>query len=49
MDSLGFGERVIVQALKAPTGDFRDWRAITTWSESIAKALSEQVSQPVAE
>lgn len=36
---LGFAERAIVLALRAPEGDFRDWDAITTWAAEIAAAL----------
>jgi menaquinone-dependent protoporphyrinogen oxidase len=32
-------ERVAVNAVKAPDGDFRDWDAIRRWAESIASAL----------
>lgn len=36
---LGFGERAIVTALRAPEGDFRDWDDIAAWGEDIATAL----------
>jgi menaquinone-dependent protoporphyrinogen oxidase len=36
---LGFGERMIVKAVKAPEGDFRDWDAIRAWADQIAAAL----------
>jgi menaquinone-dependent protoporphyrinogen oxidase len=36
---LGFGERMIVKAVKAPDGDFRDWDAIRDWAEGIAREL----------
>jgi menaquinone-dependent protoporphyrinogen oxidase len=36
---LGFAERAIVLALRAPEGDFRDWDAIRRWAEGIADAL----------
>jgi len=36
---LGFGERALVAALRAPTGDFRDWAAIDAWAGDIAAAL----------
>lgn len=39
-DKLNFGEKMIVKALKAPTGDFRDWDAIEDWAQSVASALS---------
>jgi menaquinone-dependent protoporphyrinogen oxidase len=36
---LGFAERMIAKAVKAPTGDFRDWDAIRGWAEQIAEEL----------
>jgi menaquinone-dependent protoporphyrinogen oxidase len=36
---LGFAERLIVRAVKAPAGDFRDWAAIQAWASDIAAAL----------
>lgn len=36
---LGFGERAIVTALRAPEGDFRDWDGITAWAGEIADTL----------
>ena len=36
---LGFAERMIAKAVKAPTGDFRDWDAIRAWAEGIAEEL----------
>ena len=36
---LGFFERMILKMVKAPTGDFRDWAAITAWAQGIAAAL----------
>jgi menaquinone-dependent protoporphyrinogen oxidase len=39
--SLGFAEKAIVLALRAPEGDFRDWDAIAAWSGSIADALEQ--------
>lgn len=38
-DGLGFGEKAIVMALRAPEGDFRDWDEIRGWAEEIAEAL----------
>jgi menaquinone-dependent protoporphyrinogen oxidase len=38
-DRLGFPERAMVAALRAPYGDFRDWAAIERWSHDIAIAL----------
>jgi menaquinone-dependent protoporphyrinogen oxidase len=36
---LGFGERMMVKAVKAPEGDFRDWDAIASWTDEIAESL----------
>jgi menaquinone-dependent protoporphyrinogen oxidase len=38
--SLGFAERMIVKAVKAPQGDFRDWDAIDAWADEIAAFLT---------
>lgn len=36
---LGFGERALVTALRAPEGDFRNWDQIVDWAQNIASAL----------
>jgi menaquinone-dependent protoporphyrinogen oxidase len=36
---LGFGERMLVKAVKAPEGDFRDWDRIREWADAIAQQL----------
>lgn len=38
--SLGFAEKALVHALKAPEGDFRDWGEIDRWATGIAAHLS---------
>jgi len=38
--TLGFMERTITRALKAPEGDFRDLDAIRMWADEIAAALT---------
>ena len=38
---LGFAERMMVKAVKAPEGDFRDWGAISGWADEIARELSD--------
>jgi menaquinone-dependent protoporphyrinogen oxidase len=43
MKKLGLAEKLIVKALKAPIGDFRDWDAITSWAAGIADALKKEV------
>jgi menaquinone-dependent protoporphyrinogen oxidase len=37
--SLGVGERLIVHAVSAPEGDFRDWAAIRSWAREIVGVL----------
>jgi menaquinone-dependent protoporphyrinogen oxidase len=41
---LGFGERAMVTAMRAPLGDFRDWADIRAWADAIA---AELVNTPV--
>ncbi len=36
---LGFGERLIAKAVKAPEGDFRNWEEIRAWARGIAAEL----------
>lgn len=36
---LGFAERAIVAAVRAPDGDFRNWEAIDAWAGDIAGQL----------
>ncbi|MGD1996562.1 MAG: flavodoxin domain-containing protein [Anaerolineae bacterium] len=40
---LGLAEKLIVKAMRAPIGDFRDWDAITSWAAAIADALKNEV------
>jgi menaquinone-dependent protoporphyrinogen oxidase len=35
-DGLGFLERAAVKAAKQPLGDFRDWRDVERWADTIA-------------
>ncbi len=37
---LGFGEKAVVLAFRAPEGDFRDWDEIRSWAAEIAAALA---------
>lgn len=36
---LGIGERIVISAVRAPEGDFRDWEALTDWAKEIAIGL----------
>lgn len=38
-NELGFAERAMVRAFKAPEGDFRDWDDIRSWAKGIAVNL----------
>lgn len=42
MQEINLPEKLIVKALKAPAGDFRDWDAISAWAADIAEALQQQ-------
>lgn len=37
---LNLAERLIVKAIKAPVGDYRDWQAISAWASGIAQTFS---------
>jgi menaquinone-dependent protoporphyrinogen oxidase len=44
---LHFGERLIIKAVHAPLGDFRNWDAIRIWANEIAQALQTPVVREV--
>jgi menaquinone-dependent protoporphyrinogen oxidase len=44
-NQLGFAEKTVVRALRVPTGDFRDWDAVTTWAAHIAAELSQTTTR----
>ncbi|MGY1700266.1 flavodoxin domain-containing protein [Geodermatophilus sp. SYSU D00766] len=46
---LGFGERAMVTAMRAPVGDFRDWDAVRAWAGEIATALADSAVPAVGE
>jgi menaquinone-dependent protoporphyrinogen oxidase len=37
-------ERWMIRNVKAPLGDFRDWKAITSWAMAIAEGLKKSAS-----
>lgn len=39
---LGIGERMMVNAVKAPLGDFRDWNMIRAWANRIVAELQSE-------
>jgi menaquinone-dependent protoporphyrinogen oxidase len=44
LKDLNLAEKLIVKGVKAPTGDFRDWEAITTWAVAIGETLKGEAS-----
>jgi menaquinone-dependent protoporphyrinogen oxidase len=38
---LGIGEKLVVSAVRAPDGDFRDWDALAAWARGIAGQLKK--------
>ena len=47
LKKLNLAEKLIVKALKASVGDFRDWEAITAWATGIAETLKPGVTNDV--
>ena len=45
-ERLSFGERMIMTALRAPEGDFRDWEEISSWAVDIADILEAERQAP---
>ncbi len=45
-ERLSFGERMIMTALRAPEGDFRDWEEISSWAVGIADILEAERQTP---
>jgi menaquinone-dependent protoporphyrinogen IX oxidase len=39
-DRLGFGERAMVTAMRAPVGDFRDRAAVESWGAEVANEIA---------
>jgi menaquinone-dependent protoporphyrinogen oxidase len=46
MTKINFAERLIIKGVKAPTGDYRDWEAVTTWAKGIAESMKLPLTQP---
>jgi menaquinone-dependent protoporphyrinogen oxidase len=46
MDKLGFGERMLIKAMKGKTGDYRDWAKIDSWSRAIAESVKSHLAVP---
>ena len=45
-DELGIGEKLIIKAVRAPLGDFRDWPAVEAWAGEIAAELRPAPTAP---
>jgi|SRR5579871_97409 menaquinone-dependent protoporphyrinogen oxidase len=43
---LSFPERLVTKAIHAPIGDFRDWKSVEKWAESIAHDLTLTEAKP---
>jgi menaquinone-dependent protoporphyrinogen oxidase len=41
---LGLGERLMVRAVHAPSGDFRQWPAVAAWARVIGDSLIERAA-----
>ena len=41
VEKLNFLEKSMINTVKSPVGDFRDWEAITAWATAIAVELTE--------
>ena len=46
-DLLGLVERTTLRMVKAETGDFRPWVAITVWARRISSALKAELPEPM--
>mgnify|MGYP001028943184 FL=1 len=40
LDAVNFAEKLIIKAMRAPTGDFRKWDTIEAWAADIAETIS---------
>ena len=45
---MSFIEKWMIKNVKSPTGDFRDWDAISTWAAAIATELQGTATAPAA-
>ena len=43
MKKLNLIEKWMINNVKAPPGDFRDWDSVTSWARAIANVLKEKV------
>ena len=41
---LNLAEKLVVKAIRAPVGDFRDWDSISSWAAAIADALRIEIA-----
>lgn len=39
LEEMNFIERMLIKAMKASLGDYRDWKAISAWAEGVAREL----------
>jgi menaquinone-dependent protoporphyrinogen oxidase len=43
INKLGFLERMLIKAMKAPEGDYRNWEAIDAWAEELSQEMNASV------
>ena len=43
-EKLSLPEKLMAKGIKTPTGDFRDWEAITSWAKAIADTLKREAA-----
>ena len=41
LQNLNFAEKLMVNVMKAPTGDYRNWNEVQTWGSQIARYFTE--------
>jgi menaquinone-dependent protoporphyrinogen oxidase len=46
---LNLGERLVVNVVRAPDGDFRDWSSIRAWADEIGDALRSAVTADITD
>jgi menaquinone-dependent protoporphyrinogen oxidase len=45
---LGIGERLVVRAFRAPSGDYRPWPAVAAWARMIGDSLDREAALATA-
>ena len=45
LEKVNFFDKWMINKVKAPVGDFRDWEAITSWAKDVARGIREEISK----